>query len=89
MPLIKKIAAISEQYYDLAQARYRGGTDRFLTLLDAQPTLYAAQRQRVTDMLARQSNLITLYKVLGGGWRETSAVTQRSLRYQNDVASCA
>ncbi|HEB3529215.1 efflux transporter outer membrane subunit [Burkholderia cenocepacia] len=67
----------AQQYYDLAQARYRSGTDSFLTLLDAQRTLYAAQQQLVTDMLAKQSNLITLYKVLGGGWRETSSVAQR------------
>ncbi|MBR8041485.1 efflux transporter outer membrane subunit [Burkholderia cenocepacia] len=67
----------AQQYYDLAQARYLSGTDSFLTLLDAQRTLYAAQQQLVTDMLAKQSNLITLYKVLGGGWRETSAVAQR------------
>ena len=67
----------AQQYYDLAQARYRSGTDSFLTLLDAQRTLYAAQQQLVTDMLAKQSNLVTLYKVLGGGWRETSAVAQR------------
>lgn len=61
----------------LSLARYRGGIDSFLTTLDAQRTLYAAQQQLVTDMLAKQSNLITLYKVLGGGWRETSAVAQR------------
>jgi len=67
----------AQQYYDLAQARYRSGTDSFLTLLDAQRTLFAAQQQLVTDMLAKQSNLITLYKVLGGGWWETSAVAQR------------
>jgi multidrug efflux system outer membrane protein len=67
----------AQQYYDLAQARYRSGTDSFLTLLDAQRTLYTAQQQLVTDMLAKQSNLITLYKVLGGGWSETSAVAQR------------
>ncbi|MDP9650983.1 efflux transporter outer membrane subunit [Paraburkholderia caledonica] len=67
----------AQQYYDLAQARYRSGADSFLTLLDAQRTLYTAQQQLVTDMLAKQSNLITLYKVLGGGWAETIAVAQR------------
>ncbi len=67
----------AQQYYDLAQARYHSGTDSFLTLLDAQRTLYTAQQQLVTDMLAKQSNLITLYKVLGGGWTETGAVAQR------------
>ncbi|WP_322041006.1 efflux transporter outer membrane subunit [Burkholderia diffusa] len=63
----------AQDYYDLAQARYRAGTDSFLTLLTAQRTLYVAQQQLVTDQLAKLSNLVTLYKVLGGGWAETSA----------------
>ncbi|PFH20684.1 efflux transporter outer membrane subunit [Burkholderia sp. JKS000303] len=60
----------AQDYYDLAQARYRTGTDSFLTLLTAQRTLYTAQQQLVTDQLSKLSNLVTLYKVLGGGWSE-------------------
>ncbi|MEK6345896.1 MAG: efflux transporter outer membrane subunit [Burkholderia sp.] len=66
----------AQDYYDLAQARYRSGTDSFLTLLTAQRTLYTAQQQLVTDQLAKLSNLVTLYKTLGGGWTETSAGEQ-------------
>ncbi|WP_322025585.1 efflux transporter outer membrane subunit [Burkholderia sp. BCC1977] len=62
----------ARDYYDLAQARYRTGTDSFLTLLTAQRTLYTAQQQLVTDQLASLSNRVTLYKVLGGGWSATS-----------------
>ncbi|AOK20078.1 multidrug transporter [Burkholderia cepacia] len=58
----------AQGYYDLAQVRYRIGTDSFLTLLTAQRTLYSAQQQLVTDQLAKLSNQVTLYKVLGGGW---------------------
>ncbi|WP_321819705.1 MULTISPECIES: efflux transporter outer membrane subunit [unclassified Burkholderia] len=61
----------AQDYYDLAQARYRAGTDSFLTVLTAQRTLYTAQQQLVTDQLAKLSNLVTLYKVLGGGWQKT------------------
>ncbi|MBN3727815.1 efflux transporter outer membrane subunit [Burkholderia sp. Ac-20379] len=61
----------AQSYYDLAQARYRTGSDSFLTLLTAQRTLYTAQQQLVTDQLAKLSNLVTLYKTLGGGWSET------------------
>ncbi|WP_175752437.1 efflux transporter outer membrane subunit [Burkholderia anthina] len=60
----------AQDYYDIAQARYRTGTDSFLTLLTAQRTLYTAQQQFVTDQLSKLSNLVTLYKVLGGGWSE-------------------
>ncbi|CAH2806142.1 MAG: Efflux transport system, outer membrane factor (OMF) lipoprotein [uncultured Paraburkholderia sp.] len=63
----------AQNYYDIAQARYQHGTDNFLTLLDAQRSLYTAQQQLVTDTLSQLSNLITLYKVLGGGWSEQSA----------------
>ncbi|CAB3801531.1 efflux transporter outer membrane subunit [Paraburkholderia caffeinilytica] len=61
--------ASSQRYYSLAQARYKAGTDSFLTFLDAQRTLYTAQQQLATDSLSRQANLVTLYKVLGGGWQ--------------------
>lgn len=43
----------------------------FLPLLTVQRTLYTAQQQLVTDQLSKLSNLITLYKSLGGGWSET------------------
>jgi len=62
----------AQDYYDLAQARFRTGTDSFLTVLTAQRTLYTAQQQLVTDQLAKLSNQVTLYKVLGGGWSQTS-----------------
>ncbi|MFM0241036.1 efflux transporter outer membrane subunit [Paraburkholderia phytofirmans] len=60
----------SQRYYTLAEARYKAGTDSFLTFLDAQRTLYTAQQQLATDTLSRQANLVTLYKVLGGGWEQ-------------------
>ncbi|WP_321785209.1 efflux transporter outer membrane subunit [Paraburkholderia sp. J94] len=62
----------AQDYYDLAQARYKTGTDSFLTVLTAQRTLYTAQEQLVTDQLAKLSNQVTLYKVLGGGWSAES-----------------
>jgi len=55
-------------YYDIEKGRYDAGLDSFLTLLIAQRTLYTAQTQQVTDRLSQQSNLITLYIALGGGW---------------------
>lgn len=63
----------AQNYYDLAQSRYRSGADSFLTLLDAQRTLYTAQQQLATDTLSKLSNLVTLYKALGGGWSEGDA----------------
>ncbi|MDR5752483.1 efflux transporter outer membrane subunit [Caballeronia sp. LZ024] len=63
----------AQQYYDIANARYRGGLDSFLTLLTAQRTLFSAQTQLITDRAAQQSNAVTLYTALGGGWRKEAA----------------
>lgn len=51
----------------LSEARYRAGVDSFLTSLDAQRTAYSARRDLVATRLARATNLVTLYRVLGGG----------------------
>lgn len=54
----------------LSEARYRAGRDSFLTLLDAQRTLYAAQQALVATRLQEQANRVALYKALGGGWKD-------------------
>lgn len=51
----------------LSDARYRAGVDSFLTSLDAQRTAYSARQDLVATRLARATNLVTLYRVLGGG----------------------
>lgn len=51
----------------LSEARYRVGVSSFLTALDAQRTAYAAQQQLVATRLTRATNLVTLYRTLGGG----------------------
>ncbi|HEX8556206.1 MAG TPA: efflux transporter outer membrane subunit [Sphingomonas sp.] len=51
----------------LSDARYRAGVDSFLTSLDAQRTAYAAEQDLVATRAARATNLVTLYRTLGGG----------------------
>lgn len=51
----------------LSLARFRNGVDSYLAVLDAQRQLYAAQQVLVELRLARDTNLVTLYKALGGG----------------------
>lgn len=53
--------------FSLSDSRYRGGVESYLAVLDAQRSLYAAQQNLVTLRFSRLSNLVTLYKVLGGG----------------------
>lgn len=57
---------------ELAKARYAAGRDSYLVRLDTQRTLYAAQQGLAIIRLAEQVNRVTLYKVLGGGWKEHS-----------------
>jgi multidrug efflux system outer membrane protein len=67
------LVATSEKAYRLADMRYRGGIDSYLSALDAQRTLYSAQQQLQAVRLVRLQNLVTLYKALGGGLREHAA----------------
>jgi len=49
----------------LVNARYRGGIDPYLTTLDAQRSLYAAQRGRVVVARSQANNAVALYRALG------------------------
>ena len=53
--------------YRLSQARYDHGIDSYLNVLDSQRSLYSAQQELVSVQVERLSNLVSLYKVLGGG----------------------
>ena len=56
-----------------AKLRYQAGSGDFLTLLEAQRTLYLARDQFVQYKLARLQALVSLCKALGGGWTNPSA----------------
>ena len=58
----------SRKSFELSDALYRGGSQSYLEALDAQRSLYSAQQDLITLRLTEQSNRVTLYKVLGGGW---------------------
>jgi outer membrane protein, multidrug efflux system len=73
--------------YRLADMRYRGGVDSYLTALVAQVSLYGAQQQLQTVRLARLQNLVTLYKALGGGLRERAAAGQTTLEPSHSESS--
>ena len=61
------LVAATSQAFELSQARYENGIDDFLTVLDSQRSLFAAKQGAVSVKQANLANLITLYKVLGGG----------------------
>ncbi len=60
----------SSEAHRLSQVRYQNGLDSYLGVLDAQRSLYAAQQGMVWLKLAKFSDQIRLYAVLGGqGYR--------------------
>jgi len=54
--------------FTLSEARYKGGIDSYLGLLDSQRALYLAQLDLIEIRLTESANRVALYKVLGGGW---------------------
>lgn len=57
----------TQDTYRLSDARYKGGVDSYLSTLDAQRSFYAAQQGLIDVRLNRLSNLVMLYRALGGG----------------------
>ncbi|MCE4053367.1 AdeC/AdeK/OprM family multidrug efflux complex outer membrane factor [Pseudomonas sp. Au-Pse12] len=66
----------NQDYYRLAERRYRIGVDSNLTFLDAQRSLFSAQQALITDRLSQLTSEVNLYKALGGGWSEQTAKNQ-------------
>ena len=61
----------NQKALDLSNARFKAGTDNYLSVLDAQRSLYLAQQQLISLRLAEQVNRVALYKALGGDSPET------------------
>jgi multidrug efflux system outer membrane protein len=61
--------------FNLSDLRYTSGAASYLDLLDAQRSLFEAQRSSVEANLARLQNQVTLYRVLGGGWTTPATAT--------------
>ncbi len=53
-----------------ANTRYSAGVGNFLDILDAERSLYTARSGLIGARLLRETNALTLYKALGGGWQE-------------------
>ncbi len=68
--------------YRLSSRRYEEGLDSYLSVLDAQRSLYSAQRGLVELRFAKLANQVTLYQVLGGGWQPARTEDQASATTQ-------
>jgi len=54
---------------ELATALYTAGQNDFLAVLDAQRSLYAAEDALAQSSRTVSTNLVALFKALGGGWQ--------------------
>ena len=65
--LIQAVAA-NRTAVDLATALYVAGENDFLAVLDAQRSLYASEDALALSSRTVATNLVALFKALGGGW---------------------
>lgn len=68
----RKLVDANQRAYTVSDQLFREGISNYLSVLDSQRSLYTAQQNLVQTRLERLNNLVTLYKVLGGGWTEQS-----------------
>ncbi|MDB5516714.1 MAG: multidrug transporter [Tardiphaga sp.] len=66
----QRLVDAATRYYNLADMRFRNGADNYLNVLVAQNSLLNARLTLISLQLAQLQNSITLYKALGGGWKE-------------------
>jgi len=75
---LKRAVAAAQRAVDLAQDRYAAGLVDFSNVLDAQRSLLSFQDALAQSEGTVTTNLITLYKTLGGGWEQDNIVAQDS-----------
>jgi outer membrane protein, multidrug efflux system len=63
----QSLVAATVDTHRLSDIRFREGAQGYLDVLDAQREMVAAQQDLISVRLAKLSNQVTLYKVLGGG----------------------
>jgi len=70
---LKAAVAASRRAYELSWARYNAGLVDFSNVLDATRSLQSFQDELASSEGTATSNIIRLYKALGGGWSSVEA----------------
>ena len=76
---LNEAARQSQLAVDLATEQYRAGLVDFLSVLDAQRELYADEDLAVQSQTSVTSDVIALYRALGGSWKVGPAVATTKL----------
>ena len=72
---LEEAVKAARQGVDFAQNRYDAGLSDFDSLLDAQRTLLSYEDELVKSKTEMITDLISLYKALGGGWSSMASST--------------
>jgi multidrug efflux system outer membrane protein len=75
---LERYVRATKHRLELSTLRYRQGIDSYLGVLNAQTEHYAAQQRLNMTRLARLTNLVDLYRYLGGGWLEHTGDVARA-----------
>jgi NodT family efflux transporter outer membrane factor (OMF) lipoprotein len=67
---LDEAVAQATRQLSLARDRYTAGIADFLSVLDAQRTLLSAQQQQTDSITSISTDLVQIYKALGGGWED-------------------
>ncbi len=67
---LEAAAQANRQAVELASLRFRRGVDTFLQVLTAERSLLVAEQQLATSTAQAATDLVQLYKALGGGWKD-------------------
>ena len=67
----RSLLGATSRSFELSQSLFRSGASSYLDVLDAQRAFYAAQQTLIGLQLTEQTNRLTIYKTLGGGWEES------------------
>ncbi|MBB2496541.1 efflux transporter outer membrane subunit [Aquipseudomonas ullengensis] len=80
--ILREASFSAKRSLTLASAQYREGYSDFQRVLDAQRALFAQQDGYLLARSAALSNLIDLYRALGGGWYSSQPLLDPTTREQ-------
>ncbi|MGL4317036.1 MAG: efflux transporter outer membrane subunit [Pseudomonas sp.] len=80
--ILREASFSAKRSLTLANAQYREGYSDFQRVLDAQRALFAQQDSYLLARSAALSNLIDLYRALGGGWYSNQPLLDPATREQ-------
>ena len=77
---LAEAVAQNRKAVDLSMRLYLAGKSDFLNVMTAQRSLYTTENALAQSTGTVDTNLIALYKALGGGWEKTPALTSTNPR---------